>query len=144
MKSSDVAMATQRETIRLRKRQLWTLSLPNVFTFRLFIGSRGDLCSQTNVAKELLRKFSFLGLGPRTDSFSCLKIKAILSAWQEECCHSTWFFISFQKTLLLLTFNKGNKVFDKIAGRCGAPQARSERFSSVGKSFIYIKFLWQT
>ena len=37
-----------------------------LFTFRLFIGWRGDSCSQTNVGKELLRNFSFWALGPRT------------------------------------------------------------------------------
>ena len=36
---------------------------------------------------------------------------AILSPWQREWCHSIWFFISFQKMLVLLTFNKGNMVF---------------------------------
>ena len=37
-----------------------------LFTFRLFIGWRGDSCSQTNVGKELLRNFSFWALGPWT------------------------------------------------------------------------------
>ena len=36
---------------------------------------------------------------------------AILSPWQREWCHSIWFFISFQKMLVLLIFNKGNMVF---------------------------------
>ena len=36
---------------------------------------------------------------------------AILSPWQREWCHSIWFLISFQKMLVLLTFNKGNMVF---------------------------------
>ena len=46
-------------------------------------------------------------------SFSCFNdLKwAILSPWQREWCHSIWFFISFQKMLVLLTFNKGNMVF---------------------------------
>ena len=30
---------------------------------------------------------------------------------RREWCHSIWFFISFQKMLVLLTFNKGNMVF---------------------------------
>ena len=49
----------------------------------------------------------------------------ILSPWQREWCHSIWFFISFQKTLLLLTFNKGNMVFHFWMG---IPSQKSETY----------------
>ena len=45
-------------------------------------------------------------------SFSRFNDLKLLSPWYQEWCHSIWFFISFQKKFLLLTFNKGNKVFD--------------------------------
>ena len=38
--------------------------------------------------------------------------QAILSPWHQEWCRSIRFLISFQKKLLLMTFDKGNKAFD--------------------------------
>ena len=37
---------------------------------------------------------------------------AMLSPWHQEWFHLIWFFISFQKKLLLLTFNKGTRFWD--------------------------------
>ena len=51
-------------------------------------------------------------------SFSCLNdLKlGIPYPWQRKWFHSIWFFTSFQKKLYLLTFTKGNKVFDVFNG----------------------------
>ena len=43
--------------------------------------------------------------------------------WEKEWCYSIWLFIRFQKKLLLLTFNKENKIFHSWI-----PSQKSESF----------------
>ena len=64
-----------------------------LFTFRLFIGWRGDSCSQTNVGKELLRNFLFWALGPRTSKVE--DCKTVL------CRPWLWYFDSLSRVVTI-------------------------------------------